>query len=93
MNSLLTDVYFAANALVLGVSILLTLNQKIETGVLGALGLSMIGVASAINLLKPMWLICAVDGPETLMVIGMAVIGVRIVSRRANTWRKEHKHG
>ncbi|MEX3556628.1 MAG: holin [Burkholderia gladioli] len=87
MTGLIAE-YLVANGLVLSLSIFLTLNQRIETGLFGTLGLSMIGVAAAVNVFKPAWDVCAVDGPEALMLTGMAVSGLWFV---ASALRKRHE--
>ncbi|MEX3555350.1 MAG: holin [Burkholderia gladioli] len=89
MIALLIPAFVVANAAVLALSIFLTLSRKIDTGLLGTLGLSMIGVAAAANVLKPAWSPCAVDGPESLMLYGTATVGVWVLRE----WFLGKKHG
>ena len=59
----------------------------------GAPSVSIIGIAAAVNVLKPIRMLPATDLPETLMMVGMAIVCLWVMARRAYWWTKEHKHG
>jgi len=75
--------FLVANAIILGFSVWVTLARGLPTGWWGTLGFSIIGVAAAANLFKPLHLHQAIDLPETLMMVGMAILCSRVVVRRA----------
>lgn len=87
------SVFYAANVVVLGACIWVTLSDAIATGFWGTTGFVAIGLAATGNLFKPFWMRHAIDGPEVLMLVGMAIVGVWLMARKAYWANKERQHG
>ncbi|VVD64212.1 holin [Pandoraea pneumonica] len=82
MITLLVCLFIAANIIVLAASIWISLSDALPTGFWGTFGFAMIGLSAAINLSKPIWMREAIDGPEILMLVGMAVVGIWMMVRK-----------
>jgi len=80
---MMVTIFFIANAIILAFCIWITIARGLPTGWWGLLGFSIIGIAAAANLFKPIQMHRAIDLPETLMMVGMAIICARVVIRRA----------
>ncbi|WP_244254356.1 holin [Burkholderia vietnamiensis] len=63
------------------------------TGWWGTLGFSIIGISSAVNLFKPMRMPSTIDMPETLMLVGLAIVCIWIAMRVAYWRKKGGRHG
>lgn len=86
-------VFFIANVIVLAGCIWLALSDAITTGFWGTTGFSAIGLASVGNLFKPVWMRQAIDGPEVLMLVGLAIVAIWLMARKAYWMSKERDHG
>ncbi|WP_176399091.1 holin [Pandoraea sp. PE-S2T-3] len=75
--------FIAANVVVLAACIWVALSDEMSTGLWGTTGFALIGLSAAINLFKPIWAREAIDGPEILMLVGMAVVGIWMMVRKA----------
>ena len=82
MITLLVCLFVAANIVVLAASIWIALSDALPTGFWGTSGFALIGLSAAINLSKPIWMREAIDGPEILMLVGMAVVGIWMMVRK-----------
>lgn len=90
---ILVPLFFVANVIVLGGCIWLALSDAIKTGFWGTTGFSAIGLAAVGNLFKPFWMRHAIDGPEVLMLAGMAIVGLWLMGRKVYWMNKEREHG
>jgi len=93
MISILMWLFFVANVVVLAACIWAALSDALFTGFWGTTGFALIGLSAAINLFKPFWMRHAIDGPEVLMLVGMAIVGVWLMARKAYWANKEREHG
>lgn len=87
------SVFFIANVIVLAGCIWLALSDAITTGFWGTTGFSAIGLASVGNLFKPVWMRQAIDGPEILMLVGLAIVVIWLMARKAYWMSKGRGHG
>ncbi|AOJ31427.1 holin [Burkholderia metallica] len=89
----MVSIFVLANLIVLLFCIWITVTDGISTGWWGTLGFSVIGVAAMGNVLKSVRMVTAIDMPETVMMVGVAIVCLWVMGRRAYWWKKEHKHG
>ncbi|VVE78216.1 holin [Pandoraea sputorum] len=87
------SVFFIANVIVLAGCIWLALSDAITTGFWGTTGFSAIGLASVGNLFKPVWMRQAIDGPEILMLVGLAIVAIWLMARKAYWMNRGRGHG
>ncbi|WP_331708676.1 holin [Pandoraea sputorum] len=87
------SMFFIANVIVLAGCIWLALSDAITTGFWGTTGFSAIGLASVGNLFKPVWMRQAIDGPEILMLVGLAIVVIWLMARKAYWMSKGRGHG
>ncbi|MGS1071534.1 holin [Burkholderia glumae] len=83
-------VFFITNVVVLMFCIWISISDGVTTGWWGTIGFSIIGLASALNIFKEMRWAGSVDGPETLLMIGLSIVCVWVMARRAYWWRKRY---
>ncbi|KUZ35285.1 hypothetical protein [Burkholderia territorii] len=88
----MVTIFILANLVVLGFCIWITVADSISTGWWGTLGFSVIGIAAAVNVVKPIRMLSVIDMPETMMACGMAIVCMWVLGRKAYWWTKEHKH-
>lgn len=86
-------VFFIANVVVLAACIWVALSDAIKTGFWGTTGFSAIGLASVGNLFKPVWMRHAIDGPEVLMLVGLAIVSIWVMARKVYWTNKGRGHG
>ncbi|KUY56308.1 MULTISPECIES: hypothetical protein [unclassified Burkholderia] len=79
---MMVTTFLIANSIVAAVCIWITIARGLPTGWWGLLGFSIIGVTAA-NLFKPIHMQRAIDAPETLMMVGTAIVCARAVVKRA----------
>ncbi|AHN74679.2 holin [Pandoraea pnomenusa] len=87
------SIFFVANIIVLGACIWVALSDTVKTGFWGTVGFSAIGLAAVGNLFKPVWMRHAIDGPEVLMLVGMAIVGLWVMGRKVYWMNRGKKHG
>lgn len=90
---MMVTVFYLANLVVLLFCMWIAITNVFVTGWWGTLGFSIIGIASAVNMFKPMRMSAAIDMPETLMLVGLAIVCVWIMVRVAYWRRKGGRHG
>ena len=93
MNMIWVAIFFIANVVVLGACIWVALTDAVKTGVWGTTGFAAIGVAAVGNLFKPVWMRHTIDGPEILMLVGMAIVSLWVLGRKVYWMSKERQHG
>ncbi|MDN7654305.1 holin [Burkholderia multivorans] len=89
----MVTIFVLANLIVLAFCVWIAVTDTISTGWWGTVGFSTIGIAAAVNVLKPVRMMPAIDPPETLMMAGMAIVCLWVMWRKAYWRNKEHKHG
>ncbi|VVE82580.1 holin [Pandoraea sputorum] len=87
------SLFCIANVIVLGACIWVALTDAVKTGFWGTTGFAAIGVAAVGNLFKPVLMRQSIDGPEVLMLVGMAIVGLWMMGRKAYWANKERQHG
>ncbi|KVF08996.1 MULTISPECIES: hypothetical protein [Burkholderia] len=90
---MMVTIFVLANLVVLAFCIWISVTDAIVTGWWGTIGFSTIGIASAVNVMKPIRMLSVIDMPETLMMVGMAIVCTWVMARKAYWWHKGHKHG
>ncbi|MBR8083068.1 holin [Burkholderia vietnamiensis] len=88
---MMVTIFYLANLVVLLFCMWIAVTNVFVTGWWGTLGFSIIGLSSAVNLFKPLRMPSAIDMPETLMLVGLAIVCVWIAARVAY-WRKKGGH-
>lgn len=83
-------VFFIANVVVLMFCIWISVTDGVATGWWGTIGFGTVGLGAMLNLLKSLKLAHAIDGPETLLIVGLAIVCVWAAVRKAYWWRKGH---
>ncbi len=86
-------VFYLANLVVLLFCMWIAVTNVFVTGWWGTLGFSIIGISSAVNLFKPMRMPSTIDMPETLMLVGIAIVCIWIAMRVAYWRKKGGRHG
>ncbi|WP_186259170.1 holin [Burkholderia gladioli] len=86
----MVTIFFAANLVVLLFCIWISLSDDIVTGWWGTLGFSVIGLASALNTVKPLRHVEAIDVSETMLMCGLAIVCIWVMARKFYWWRKSH---
>lgn len=87
------SIFVVANVIVLGACVWVALSDAVKTGFWGTVGFAAIGVASVGNLFKPVLMRHAIDGPEVLMLVGMAIVGLWVMGRKLYWMNKGGEHG
>ncbi|VVE85051.1 holin [Pandoraea sputorum] len=86
-------VFFIANVIVLAGCIWVALSDAVKTGFCGTVGFSAIGLAAVGKLFNPVWMRHAIDGPEVLMLVGMAIVGLWVMGRKVCWMKRGRQHG
>ncbi|QTP32828.1 hypothetical protein B7759_01406 [Burkholderia glumae] len=81
-------VFFIANVVVLMFCIWISVTDGVATGWWGTIGFGTVGLGAMLNLLKSLKLAHTIDGPETLLMVGLAIVCVWVSVRKAYWWRK-----
>ncbi|WP_260427245.1 MULTISPECIES: holin [unclassified Burkholderia] len=87
----MVTIFILANLVVLAFCIWIAVTDAIATGWWGTVGFSIIGISAAVNVLKPISMLPVIDMPETLMLVGLAIVCVWVVARVAY-WHKKGGH-
>ncbi|WP_333986733.1 holin [Burkholderia cepacia] len=90
---MMVTIFYLANLVVLLFCMWIAVTNVFVTGWWGTLGFSIIGLASAANLFKPVHMPSAIDMPETLMLAGLAIVCVWILARVVYWHKKGGRHG
>ncbi|RQS88081.1 holin [Burkholderia seminalis] len=90
---MMVTIFVLANLIVLAFCIWIAVTDAIATGWWGTVGFSIVGISAAVNVLKPIRMLPAIDLPETMMTVGTAIVCLWVMGRKAYWWTKGHNHG